>query len=106
MFIGDGLVGLAGHSIPKALHARRIVQLAVPRSGRLAVIRMLRAPVVVLLLLCRGALGDVFVIAVGFDFPLIVNDGLVLHRLGLHGLGLGGLGGWWGLATGGQNRSG
>src|ERR1700685_2761577 len=63
-------------------------------------IRMLLAPVVGLLLLRRETLRDVFVITVGFGLPLFVNNGFVLHRLGLGGLVLGGL------ATGGQNRGG
>ena len=73
-------------------------------SARLAVVGVRLAPVVVLFLLCWGPLIDFLVVAVGFDLPLVVNDGLVLRRLGLRRLAFG-LGGLGGLATGGHNRS-
>src|ERR1700689_1009795 len=58
----------------------------------LMMVRVLLPPVVVLLLLVRGTLLEVLVIAMGFALPLLVNHGLVGLRLAL--------------ATGGRGRNG
>lgn len=43
---------------------------------------MILAPVAVLSLLVRGSLSEIFVGTVRIGFPLVVNHGLILNRLG------------------------